>query len=39
LADALPRRNLAGVTLIVSGGRRDDLPSDRTADGRASLRW
>ncbi|WP_223464414.1 GlxA family transcriptional regulator [Massilia soli] len=39
LADPLPRRHPAGATLIVSGGRVDDLPSaDRPAD-RATLRW
>jgi transcriptional regulator GlxA family with amidase domain len=39
LADALPRRGPAGVTLIVSGARVEDLPSDGDAHGRASLRW
>jgi transcriptional regulator GlxA family with amidase domain len=39
LADPLPRRSPAGVTLIVSGARVEDLPSDRDAHGRASLRW
>ena len=39
LAGPLPRRSLAGATLIVSGGRVDDLPSlDRPAD-RAVLGW
>jgi transcriptional regulator GlxA family with amidase domain len=39
LADTPPRRGPAGVTLIVSGARVEDLPSDRDAHGRASLRW
>jgi transcriptional regulator GlxA family with amidase domain len=39
LADPLPRRSPAGVTLIASGARVEDLPSDRDAHGRASLRW
>jgi transcriptional regulator GlxA family with amidase domain len=39
LAEPLPRRSLAGATLIVSGGRVADLPSGCTLDGQAQLRW
>jgi transcriptional regulator GlxA family with amidase domain len=39
LAEALPRRSLAGATLIVSGGRVADLPSRATAEGQSLLRW
>jgi transcriptional regulator GlxA family with amidase domain len=39
LAEPLPRRSLAGATLIVSGGRVADLPSGGTLDGQAQLRW
>jgi transcriptional regulator GlxA family with amidase domain len=39
LAEPLPRGGVAGSTLIVSGARVDDLPSDATPDGRAQLRW
>lgn len=39
LADPLPRRPLAGATLIVSGGRVDDLPSAARPTDRAALRW
>lgn len=39
LADPLPRRSLAGATLIVSGGRVDDLPSLAMPADSATLRW
>ncbi|NML62983.1 helix-turn-helix domain-containing protein [Massilia sp. RP-1-19] len=39
LAGPLPRRSLAGATLIVSGGRVDDLPSVAKPNDRAVLRW
>jgi transcriptional regulator GlxA family with amidase domain len=38
LTAPMPRRSLAGATLIVSGGRVSDLPSDAAGD-RATLRW
>jgi transcriptional regulator GlxA family with amidase domain len=44
LTAPMPRRSLAGATLIVSGGRGMELPSDASARGanardRATLRW
>jgi transcriptional regulator GlxA family with amidase domain len=39
LTAPLPRGGMAGSTLIVSGGRVDDLPSSATPAGRAQLRW
>jgi transcriptional regulator GlxA family with amidase domain len=44
LAAPMPRRSLAGATLIVSGGRGMELPSDTAAGAanageRATLRW
>ncbi|MGZ5182833.1 MAG: GlxA family transcriptional regulator [Ramlibacter sp.] len=39
LAEPLPRRSLAGATLIVSGGRVADLPSGDTPAGRSQLGW
>lgn len=39
LAAPLPRRSLAGATLIVSGARMVSLPAAATASGRATLRW
>lgn len=39
LASPMPRRSMAGDTLIVAGGRIGDLPSDSTAPDRATLRW
>ncbi|WBS01900.1 helix-turn-helix domain-containing protein [Pseudoduganella sp. SL102] len=39
LAAPLPRRGLAGGTLVVSGGGGASLPSSATTQGRALLRW
>ena len=39
LATPLPRGGMAGSTLIISGGRVEDLPSSLTPSGRAQLRW
>lgn len=39
LSAPLPRRSLAGATLIVSGGRGMELPPDAGARERATLRW
>ena len=39
MTQALPRRSLAGSTLIVAGGRIIDVPSAASAGGRAVLRW
>lgn len=39
LAAPLPRRGIAGGTLIVSGGGSASLPSSGTATGEALLRW
>ncbi len=39
LAEPVPRRSLAGATLIVSGGRGLDLEPDAGAHQDATLRW
>ena len=39
LAAPLPRRGIAGGTLVVSGGGSASLPSSTTDAGRALLRW
>lgn len=39
VAQPLPRRGVAGGTLIVSGAGTADLPSSASAEGRALLRW
>lgn len=39
LTAPMPRRSLAGATLIVSGGRGMELPSDAATRDRATLRW
>jgi transcriptional regulator GlxA family with amidase domain len=39
LAQGLPRRQLEGATLIVSGAAVKDIPSAATTAGQALLRW
>ncbi|WP_198120304.1 GlxA family transcriptional regulator [Massilia rhizosphaerae] len=39
VADPLPSQNLAGATVIVAGGRVEDLPSCGHPDERAMLDW